>query len=263
MKKRLLTMLLAAVMTVSFAGCLDMSSNNDGSSSSVESVSQAESKSENKKAGQIESPLSAKDCKNKNYNDIKEKFESAGFTNVETKPLGDMIVGILSTENEVKRVEIDGTSSFDKGDSFDKSAKVVISYHSYPEKEEKTTTKEEVTTQKERKITTERTTTTTKVTQPSVSMEYQNALKSAKSYLEFSAFSRKGLIEQLEFEQYSNAAATYAVDNCGANWNEQAVKCAKSYLEFSSFSKKELIEQLEFEGFTKAQAQYGVNAVYK
>lgn len=94
-------------------------------------------------------------------------------------------------------------------------------------------------------------------------MEYQNALKSARSYLSFSAFSRKGLIEQLEFEKYSTAAATYAVDNVGANWNEQAVKCAKSYLEFSSFSKQELIEQLEFEGFTQSQAQYGVNAVYK
>lgn len=92
----------------------------------------------------------------------------------------------------------------------------------------------------------------------SVSVSKQNALKSAKSYLSFSAFSRKGLIEQLEYEKYSTEDATYAVDNCGANWNEQALKSAKSYLNFSSFSHDGLVEQLEYEGFTHEQAEYGV-----
>ena len=117
-----------------------------------------------------------------------------------------------------------------------------------------------ITINKSYTTTTKRETVTTKT---NISMEYQNALDSAKSYLRTMAFSRKGLIDQLKFEKYSAAAATYAVDNCGADWNEQAVKSAKSYLKTMSFSKQELIEQLEFEGFTKAQAQYGVNAVYK
>lgn len=94
---------------------------------------------------------------------------------------------------------------------------------------------------------------------PSVSVSKQNALKSAKSYLSFSAFSRKGLIEQLEYEKYSTEDATYAVDNCGANWNEQALKSAKSYLNTSAFSYSGLKEQLEYEGFTSEQASYGVN----
>ena len=59
---------------------------------------------------------------------------------------------------------------------------------------------------------------------PSVSASKQNALKKALSYLSHSAFSRKGLIEQLEYEKYSNEDATYAVDNVGADWNVQAVK---------------------------------------
>lgn len=84
-----------------------------------------------------------------------------------------------------------------------------------------------------------------------------NALKRAKSYLNYSAFSRSGLIEQLEYEEYSNADATFAVDNCGADWNEQAVKKAKQYLEYSAFSKDSLIAQLEYEGFTHEQAVYG------
>lgn len=87
-----------------------------------------------------------------------------------------------------------------------------------------------------------------------------NALKSAKSYLDFSAFSYAGLIEQLEYEQYTHEEAIFAADNCGADWNEQAVKKAKSYLEFSSFSKEGLIEQLEYEGFTHEQAVYGAES---
>ncbi len=94
-----------------------------------------------------------------------------------------------------------------------------------------------------------------------ISLGKINALASAESYLRFSAFSYKGLIEQLEFEGYSNDEATYAADNCGADWNEQAAKSAESYLEFSSFSRSGLIDQLEFEGFTHEQAVYGVEAV--
>lgn len=86
----------------------------------------------------------------------------------------------------------------------------------------------------------------------------ENALKKAESYLEIMAFSRNGLIEQLEYEKFSHEEAIYGADNCGADWNEQAAKKAKSYLDIMSFSKDGLIEQLEFEGFTHEQAVYGV-----
>ena len=89
----------------------------------------------------------------------------------------------------------------------------------------------------------------------------KNAVAKAKSYLSFSAFSYTGLIEQLEFEGFSNEEATYAVNKCNVNWNEQAAKKAKSYMKFSSFSRSGLLEQLEYEGFTSEQAEYGVRAV--
>ena len=87
----------------------------------------------------------------------------------------------------------------------------------------------------------------------------QNALKKAASYLSHSSFSYKGLVEQLEYEQFTHDEAVYAVDNCGADWFEQSAKKAKSYLSHSSFSYKGLIEQLEYEGFTKEQAVYAVD----
>ena len=91
----------------------------------------------------------------------------------------------------------------------------------------------------------------------SLTMGQKNALRSAKNYLRTMAFSRSGLISQLEFEGYSTEDATFAVDNCGADWKEQAVKKAKSYLDMMAFSKEGLIKQLEFEGFTSEEALYG------
>ena len=85
-----------------------------------------------------------------------------------------------------------------------------------------------------------------------------NAKKAAKSYLSFMAFSRIKLIEQLEFEHYSTADATYGVDAQNADWNAQAAKSAKAYLKLMAFSRTSLIDQLVFEGFTQAQAEYGV-----
>ena len=69
------------------------------------------------------------------------------------------------------------------------------------------------------------------------------------------------MIEQLEYEGFSNADATYGADHSGADWMEQAVKKAESYLEYSSFSRSGLIDQLEYEGFTHEQAVHGVNSV--
>jgi hypothetical protein len=87
----------------------------------------------------------------------------------------------------------------------------------------------------------------------------QNAVRTAQDYLAFAAFSRSGLIGQLEYEQYSTADATFAVDYLRVDWNEQAWLSAEEYLDFSGFSRQGLIDQLVFEGFTHDQAVYGVN----
>ena len=89
------------------------------------------------------------------------------------------------------------------------------------------------------------------------------ALAAAKNYLKTMGFSKAGLIDQLEFEGYTAAEATYAVNNCGANWKEQAERVAKNYLKTMAFSKQGLIDQLEYEGFTSEEAAYGAEQAYK
>jgi hypothetical protein len=99
---------------------------------------------------------------------------------------------------------------------------------------------------------------------PAVSSEtlsQRNAVRKAKSYLNFSAFSRKGLIEQLEFEHFSTDDAIYGTDNSGADWYHQSAKKAEAYMRLSAFSRTGLIEQLIHEGFTQSQAEFGAKAV--
>ena len=100
-------------------------------------------------------------------------------------------------------------------------------------------------------------------TEQQVTAGERNALDKAYRYLNSSAFSKSGLMEQLEYEGFTKSEAKYAVNNCGANWKEQAAKKAAQYLSSQSFSRSGLIEQLEYEGFTSKQARYGVKKAYK
>lgn len=91
----------------------------------------------------------------------------------------------------------------------------------------------------------------------------RKAVRSAKSYLSFQAFSRDGLIQQLSSQYgdgYSVSDATAAVNSLSVNWNAQAVKSANQYLEMMGFSCSGLIQQLSSDAgdkYTKSQATYG------
>ncbi|MGD7008799.1 Ltp family lipoprotein [Metabacillus sp. 84] len=97
--------------------------------------------------------------------------------------------------------------------------------------------------------------------EPEISVSQQNAIQKANDYLDFSAFSKSGLVEQLTFEGFPADEAAFAVDSIEVDWKEQAGKEAKDYLDYSSFSRSSLIEQLEFEGFTSEEATYGADQV--
>jgi hypothetical protein len=88
-----------------------------------------------------------------------------------------------------------------------------------------------------------------------------NARRKAQSYLDYSPFSRKGLIGQLKYEGFSTADARYGADAVDANWKKQAAGKAKEYLEFTSFSRRGLIDQLVFDGFTLQEARFGADSV--
>jgi hypothetical protein len=96
--------------------------------------------------------------------------------------------------------------------------------------------------------------------QPGAVSQTQASLM-AESYLVTQAFSPSGLITQLEFEGFSNAEATAAVQGLSVDWQEQANRMAASYLDGQAFSRQGLIDQLVFEGFTAEQAAIAAASV--
>jgi hypothetical protein len=100
---------------------------------------------------------------------------------------------------------------------------------------------------------------------PAVPPQEQQAIGAAQDYLNFSAFSRQGLIDQLDSsagDGYPVDVATAAVDSLNQDWNAQAAKSAQQYLNYTHFSCSGLISQLDSsagERFTKAQATYGAH----
>ncbi|WP_370632667.1 Ltp family lipoprotein [Halobacillus sp. Nhm2S1] len=100
-----------------------------------------------------------------------------------------------------------------------------------------------------------------KTKEDSVTVSQKQAVAMAEQYLNFTAFSKSGLIDQLKFEGFSTEDATYGVENISVDWQEQAVIKAQEYLDFTAFSRQGLIDQLIFEGFSKEHASYAVSQV--
>ncbi|MCK0471306.1 Ltp family lipoprotein [Halalkalibacter sp. APA_J-10(15)] len=99
------------------------------------------------------------------------------------------------------------------------------------------------------------------VSEPEQTLAQQNAVSMAEDYLAYTAFSKSGLIGQLEYEGFDNDDATYAVNNINVDWQEQAIIMAQDYLDYTSFSRVGLIEQLEYEGFSNEQATNAVDEI--
>ena len=96
-----------------------------------------------------------------------------------------------------------------------------------------------------------------------------NAYRSAKNYIQFMPFSKRGLIDQLSSDygdKYTKKQATAAVKrlekNKEVNWKEQAVKAGQNYLDMMGMSRQGLIDQLSSDygdKFTVKQATYAAN----
>jgi len=94
-----------------------------------------------------------------------------------------------------------------------------------------------------------------------LTVSQENAIQAAKDYLDYTAFSKSGLIAQLEYEKYSKEDAAFAVEQLKVDWREQAVLCAQAYMDYTSFSRAGLIDQLLYEGHSQADSEYAATQV--
>ena len=73
-------------------------------------------------------PSSSSACKYKNYKEVEKRFKEAGFINISTEILYDIVLG-WTEEGEVESVQIDSKSDFTRGEIFKKDTPIVITYH--------------------------------------------------------------------------------------------------------------------------------------
>lgn len=111
---------LVVALIVSIAGC------------SISGVSKEVADSNN--PAKVKVSKSASSLEGEYYGDVVTLLEKDGFTNIELRPEGDLYTGFLHKDGEVDTVSIDGQTSFYYGTYFSKDAKVVVAFHSFPEK---------------------------------------------------------------------------------------------------------------------------------
>lgn len=216
--------------------------------------------------GQIQVPVNSSGASGENFEDIVTRFEKAGFTNVTTREVPDLINGWIHKEGDVDSVSIDGDTGFAKDAWFAPDVSVVVSYHVFPEDSEKAGGKNTESNNSSKSSS------KYGAAYDGLDTTTQNAYKSGMAYLDgLGGFSKQGLIDQLSseygdqftLEQAQNAVAAIEADG-NVDWKEQAVISAKSYLEFSSFSRNGLIDQLTSEygdQFTREEAEYAADQV--
>jgi hypothetical protein len=86
--------------------------------------------------GKIKLPISSNDLKDANYQDVVAKFENAGFTNVQTEVIDDLVLGWFTKDGEIEEVSVDGYTTFSTDRRYPADIEIIVSYHTFPAGEE-------------------------------------------------------------------------------------------------------------------------------
>ena len=82
-------------------------------------------------SNEIKISASAENYKGRNYQEVVNELKAAGFSNIETVAVDDLITGWITKENSISQISINGDFKFSSGKIFPKDAKVIISYHTF------------------------------------------------------------------------------------------------------------------------------------
>lgn len=87
---------------------------------------------DNKTKNEAKTPSASSVQKGTHYEDVVDAFETAGFTNIQTERIEDLIVGWLKNDGDVEYVSVDGDKNFRPDTAFPKDIEVIIAYHTFP-----------------------------------------------------------------------------------------------------------------------------------
>lgn len=70
---------------------------------------------------------------NGDYRDAVELLTNAGFTNVTTEPIPDVIIGYTTSLNSLESISVGGSTNFKKGTWYPANASIIVRYHTFRE----------------------------------------------------------------------------------------------------------------------------------
>lgn len=99
---------------------------------------------------------------------------------------------------------------------------------------------------------------TTEPTTQAKNEDKESAVASAKKYVASEPLSKKATVDRLKSAGYSDTAATYGAENCGADWKQNAVSRANYLLEKKNYTQYKSLEYdlKERYGFTSEELSY-------
>ena len=97
--------------------------------------------------GEAKTPSGSSVQKEKDYQKVVDEFESRGFTNIKLEKLDDLVTGLLIKNGEVESVSVDGDAGYSADTWYPADVEVVITYHTFPEKETSKTENGSVSTE--------------------------------------------------------------------------------------------------------------------
>lgn len=71
----------------------------------------------------------------RDYKDVVSDFEDNDFTNIDTEKLEDLITGWITKDGEVESVSVDYDVDYTAKEWYPNDVKVIITYHTFPEKD--------------------------------------------------------------------------------------------------------------------------------
>ncbi|MBR5509370.1 MAG: hypothetical protein IKV59_04900 [Lachnospiraceae bacterium] len=82
----------------------------------------------------INPPYQSYEMSGDSYTKVINELENAGFTNIKTEKIEDLIIGWLTFDGEVEKVTINGSIEYTVESEFIPETEVIVYYHTFPEK---------------------------------------------------------------------------------------------------------------------------------
>lgn len=95
--------------------------------------------------GEARTPGGSSYHQGRDFKDVVSDFEENGFTNIKIEELEDLITGWLTKDGEVESVSVDGSIDYSANSWYPNDVEVIITYHTFPDKEVDDLTQDENT----------------------------------------------------------------------------------------------------------------------